>query len=214
MNGSHSSRKKPVKKIVGALLFPDFELLDIFGPLQMFGMLNDHFEIVMLAESAAPVASAQGPRSVVDHTFTDGADIDILLVPGGQGTRREAGNPVMLQYLRDCYPQLDYLASICTGSGVLAAAGLLDGRRATSNKQSFAWASSCSSAVTWVAQARWVTDGNIYTAGGVAAGIDMSLALIARILGEEVAVEVARYAEYDWHRDADWDPFAEQAGLL
>lgn len=104
--------------------------------------------------------------------------------------------------------------SICTGSGVLAAAGLLDGRRATSNKQSFAWASSCGSAVTWVAQARWVTDGNIYTAGGVAAGIDMSLALIARILSEDVASEVARYAEYDWHRDAAWDPFAEQAGLL
>lgn len=204
----------PRKKIVGALLFPDFELLDIFGPLQMFGMLADHFEIVTLAETAQPVASAQGPRSVVDRTFTDAADIDILLVPGGRGTRREAKNPVLLQYLCACYPRLDYLASICTGAGILAAAGLLDARRATSNKQSFAWVSSCSSAVTWVAQARWVTDGNIYTAGGVAAGIDMSLALIARILSEEVAVEVARYAEYDWHRDASWDPFAEQAGLI
>lgn len=214
MNGSHSSRKKPRKKIVGALLFPDFELLDIFGPLEMFGMLSDHFEIVMLAETTQPVASAQGPRSVVDRTFADDADVDILLLPGGRGTRREAENPVLLEYLRTLYPQLDYLASICTGSGVLAAAGLLDGRRATSNKQSFAWASSCGSAVTWVAQARWVTDGNIYTAGGVAAGIDMSLALIARILSEDVASKVARYAEYDWHRDAAWDPFAEQAGLL
>jgi len=214
MNGSHSSRKKPRKKIVGALLFPDFELLDIFGPLEMFGMLSDHFEIVTLAETTRPVASAQGPRSVVDRTFADDADVDILLLPGGRGTRREAENPVLLEYLRTLYPQLDYLASICTGSGVLAAAGLLDGRRATSNKQSFAWASSCGSAVTWVAQARWVTDGNIYTAGGVAAGIDMSLALIARILSEDVASEVARYAEYDWHRDAAWDPFAEQAGLL
>ncbi len=214
MNGSHSSRKKPRKKIVGALLFPEFELLDIFGPLEMFGMLSDHFEIVTLAETTRPVASAQGPRSVVDRTFADDADVDILLLPGGRGTRREAENPVLLEYLRTLYPQLDYLASICTGSGVLAAAGLLDGRRATSNKQSFAWASSCGSAVTWVAQARWVTDGNIYTAGGVAAGIDMSLALIARILSEDVASEVARYAEYDWHRDAAWDPFAEQAGLL
>lgn len=214
MNGSHSSRKKPRKKIVGALLFPEFELLDIFGPLEMFGMLSDHFEIVTLAETTQPVASAQGPRSVVDRTFADDADVDILLLPGGRGTRREAENPVLLEYLRTLYPQLDYLASICTGSGVLAAAGLLDGRRATSNKQSFAWASSCGRAVTWVAQARWVTDGNIYTAGGVAAGIDMSLALIARILSEDVAREVARNAEYDWHRDAAWDPFAEQAGLL
>ncbi len=210
MNGS----QVPRKKIVGALLFPDFELLDIFGPLEMFGMLSDQFEIVTLAETTQPVASAQGPRSVVDRTFADAADVDILLLPGGHGTRREAENPVLLEYLRTLYPQLDYLASICTGSGVLAAAGLLDGRRATSNKQSFAWASSCGSAVTWVAQARWVTDGNIYTAGGVAAGIDMSLALIARILSEDTAVEVARYAECDWHRDAGWDPFAEQAGLL
>lgn len=202
------------KRVVGAALFPDFELLDIFGPLEMFGVLSDHFDVVMLAESAGPVASAQGPRCAIDRTFADPGQLDLLLLPGGRGTRAEVSNPAMLAFLNSSYPQLEYLASICTGSGVLAAAGLLDNRRATSNKKSFAWASSNSASTEWVAQARWVEDGNIWTSGGVAAGIDMSLALIAELLGEETAIKVAEYTEYDWHRDARWDPFAQRAGLV
>lgn len=210
MNDSNTRRKKTV----GALLFPEFELLDIFGPLEMFGILDNEFEIVTIAESTVPVASAQGPRSEIDRSFADAGEVDVLLVPGGRGTRVQAENPQLLDFLRAIYPQLDYLASICTGSGLLAAAGLLDGLRATSNKLSFAWASSCSDRVTWIAQARWVEDGNLFTAGGVAAGIDMSLALIGKILGEEIAQTVADATEYDWHRDAQWDPFAAKAGLV
>lgn len=204
----------PRKKTIGAVLFPDFELLDIYGPLEMFGVLKEEFEIVTIAESTAPVASAQGPRSVIDRSFSNAGRVDVLLVPGGRGTRVEVGNPQLLEFLRTIYPQLDFLASICTGSALLAAAGLLDGLRATSNKRSFAWVSGCSDRVTWIAQARWVADGNIFTAGGVAAGIDMSLALIAKILGDEVASAVAEGTEYDWHRDAQWDPFAAKAGLV
>lgn len=202
------------KRTVGAVLFPGFELLDIFGPLEMFGVLKDHFEIVMLGETEEPIASDQGPRAAVDRTFDVCGSLDLVLVPGGIGTRAQARNPAMLDFLRRTYPGLDYLASICTGSGVLAASGLLDGRRATSNKLAFAWPRSVSSAVTWVPEARWVEDGNVFTAGGVAAGIDMSLALIARILGEPVAAELARATEYDWHRDPNWDPFAALAGLV
>ena len=97
---------------------------------------------------------------------------------------------------------------------MLAAAGLLEGRRATSNKKSFAWASAQGGNVDWVAEARWVEDGNIFTASGVAAGIDMSLALIARLVDTPTAEKVAEYTEYDWHRDASWDPFAKLAGLI
>ena len=123
MNDSNTPRKKTI----GALLFPEFELLDIFGPLEMFGVLGDDFEIVTIAETTEPVASAQGPRSVIDRCFDDTTEVDVLLVPGGRGTRVEVENPQLLDYLRTLYPRLDYLASICTGSGLLAAAGLLDG---------------------------------------------------------------------------------------
>ena len=199
---------------MGAAVFPEFELLDIFGPLEMFGVLTNHFDVVMLAETSGVVNSAQGPGCAIDRTFADPGALDVLLLPGGRGTRREVSNPVMLDFLRDSYPGLEYLASICTGSGVLAAAGLLDNRRATSNKMSFAWTSSNSTSTEWIAEARWVEDGNIWTSGGVAAGIDMSLALIAELIDEKTAVKVAQYTEYDWHRDASWDPFARSAGLV
>jgi transcriptional regulator GlxA family with amidase domain len=202
------------KRTVAALLFTGFELLDIFGPLEMFGVLSDHFEVVTIGEHAEPIASAQGPRSAIDRTFADPGQIDVLLVPGGRGTRQEVGNPAMLDFLRSVYPELEYLASICTGSGVLAAAGLLDDRRATSNKMSFAWARDQGSKTDWVPEARWVEDGNVWTSGGVAAGIDMALALIAQMISEATAVKTAQYTEYDWHRDANWDPFAKLAGLV
>ncbi|TDJ36889.1 MAG: DJ-1/PfpI family protein [Gammaproteobacteria bacterium] len=201
------------KRTIGALLFPDFELLDIFGPLEMLGVLPDYFEIVTLAERSDPVASAQGPQTVIDRTFANPGGLDVLLVPGGRGTRREADNPAMLDFLRSTYPKLEYLASICTGSGLLAAAGLLDGKRATSNKKAFDWPQSQSDKVTWVPEARWVEDGNIFTASGVAAGIDMSLALIATLLNDKIASRVAEHTEYDWHRDNSWDPYAALAGL-
>lgn len=202
------------RRVVGAVLFPGFELLDIFGPLEMFGVLKSDFEIVMLGEYGSLVTSDQGPRAAVDRTLDDPGHLDVLLLPGGIGTREQARNPALLEFLGRTYPRLEYLASICTGSGVLAAAGLLNGRRATSNKLAFDWPRSVTDAVTWIPEARWVEDGNIFTAAGVAAGIDMSLALIARMLGEDVAVQLARATEYDWHKDAAWDPFAALAGLV
>ncbi|MEZ5558885.1 MAG: DJ-1/PfpI family protein [Pseudomonadales bacterium] len=202
------------RRIVGAVLFPGFELLDIFGPLEMFGVLKQHFQLVTIAERAGNVPSAQGPSAVAERDFANCGHIDVLLLPGGIGTREQARNPAMLDFLNTIYPSLEYLASICTGSGVLAASGLLDGRRATSNKMAFAWPRSVSDRVHWIEQARWVEDGNIVTAGGVAAGIDMALALIARMHGDQVATGLANATEYEWHRDAEWDPFARLAGLI
>ena len=202
------------KRTCGAVVFPGFELLDIFGPLEMFGVLPDHFDIVMLGEGEELVPSAQGPRTALDRSFEAPGRIDILLLPGGIGTRKEVTNPAMLRFLSQIYPDVEYLASICTGSGILAASGLLNGRRATSNKRAFEWARGNSAAVTWVPEARWVEDGNVFTAAGVAAGIDMSLALIARLLGDDIATEAARRTEYEWHREAAWDPFARLAGLV
>ena len=202
------------KRRVGALFFERFELLDIFGPLEMFGVLTDHFEVLSIGEQSGSIASTQGPRVVIDADYASVGQLDVLLVPGGVGTRKEVDNPALLEFLRTQQPGLDLLGSICTGAALLARAGLLDGRRATTNKRSFAWVAEQGPDVEWVPEARWVEDGDVFTGGGVAAGIDMALAMIARLLGDEVAVRVAEGTEYDWHRDAGWDPFAKLAGLL
>jgi transcriptional regulator GlxA family with amidase domain len=196
------------KRTVGIVLFEGFELLDVFGPAEMFGVLPDHFAIEMLASESGLVASTQGPRVDIDRRLEDAAP-DILLVPGGQGTRREVHEDAMLDHLRRLAGPAQWVTSVCTGAGLLAAAGLLDGRQATSNKLAFSWVESVGPDVSWQPKARWVEDGKFITSGGVAAGIDMSLALIAKLTSAETAEQVASGTEYDWHRQADWDPFGE-----
>jgi transcriptional regulator GlxA family with amidase domain len=105
------------------------------------------------------------------------------------------------------------VASVCTGSALLARAGLLDGHRATSNKLAFSWVTTQGEDVEWVARARWVEDRGRWTSSGVAAGIDMTLALVASIDGDERARQLADIIEYDWHADPTWDPFAVKHGL-
>jgi len=197
------------KKSLGVVLFNDFELLDVYGPVEMFGNLKDQLDLVMVAEAAGEVRSFQGPKVVADHGFEDCPHLDYLLLPGGMGTRKEVENPVMLGFLQGRSAQAEIVMTVCTGSGLLARAGLLDGKRATSNKKSFKWASSQGSKVKWVKEARWVDDGNRVTSSGVSAGIDMALAVIARLYGQETADRLAIYTEYEWHRDATWDPFAK-----
>lgn len=206
---------------IGVLLYPDFELLDVFGPLEMFASLGAaRVKIHTIAEQAGPVASAMagdgplGPRVLADHGFNDAPALDLLLVPGGFGTVAQLGNEALLAFLRERAKTTATIASVCTGSALLAKAGLLDGRRATSNKQFFALASSQSSKVEWVESARWVDTGAIVTSSGVSAGMDMALAVIARLFGAEAAEQVAAATEYTWHRDADVDPFADQLNAL
>lgn len=198
------------KKTLGVVLFPVFELLDVFGPLEMFGNLRDQLNIIMIAEQPGPVESAQGPKAHADIGFPDCPKLDLLLVPGGMGTRQQVENPAMLEFLRTRAKEAELVMSVCTGSGLLAKAGVLDGKRATSNKKSFAWASSRSNRVEWVKKARWVEDGDRVTSSGVSAGMDMALAVIARLFGRETAERLALYTEYDWHRDPAWDPFADK----
>ena len=104
--------------------------------------------------------------------------------------------------------------TVCTGTALLAQAGLLDGRRATTNKMFFAWPEGTWPAVHWVREARWVEDGKFWTSSGVSAGIDMALAVVERIAGSQTAELLATATEYDWHRDAGWDPFAHVHGLV
>ncbi len=126
-------------RTVCALLFPGFELLDAFGPLEMFGALGGDYRIAMVAEQAGPIASNQGPKAVADYAFSDAGPCDLLLVPGGLGTRREVGNRVLIDWLRRHAQAANVVATVCTGAALLARTGLLDQRRATTNKRSFGW---------------------------------------------------------------------------
>lgn len=201
------------QKTVGVLLFPEFELLDVFGPLEAFGQAKDWFRIVTVAERPGPVTSAQGPRAVADHGFADCPPLDIVLVPGGMGTRREVDNPVLVEWIARQARKAETTTSVCTGAALLARAGVLDGRRATSNKRSFAWVTEQGPKVDWVRQARWVDEGNVVTSSGVSAGIDMALHLIGRIAGPAARDEIATRMEYEWQSDANHDPFAKVWGL-
>jgi transcriptional regulator GlxA family with amidase domain len=200
--------KKPQPRTLGIVLYPKFELLDVYGPVEMFGNLGTRLKVVMVAQQAGSVASVQGPKVVADFGFDDCPKLDFIMVPGGAGTLPEMRNPVMLDWLRDRAESAEIVMSVCSGSALLAKAGLLDGRRATSNKQFFNIAQAAGPKVNWVRRARWVDDGNRVTSSGVSAGIDMSLHVIERLYGTKAAELLASATEYQWHRDADNDPFA------
>jgi transcriptional regulator GlxA family with amidase domain len=198
-------------RTLGIVLYPGFELLDVYGPAEVFGNLTGRVKIVMIAEKAGPVASTQGPKTVADYGLDDCPPLDLLLVPGGFGTFAQLNNPAMLNWLRKRSQTAEITMSVCSGSAILAKAGLLDGRRATSNKQYFDVAVAQGPKVEWVKKARWVDDGNMVTSSGVSAGIDMALHVIERLYGTKVAETIADGTEYQWHRDADNDPFARFA---
>ena len=199
---------------MGVVLFEGFELLDVFGPLEMYGMVADYFDIHLVSENGGVVASRQGPKSVSDNQFSTAPALDVLFVPGGPGTRREVSNQVLIDWLKSQSQRVELVTSVCTGSALLAKAGVLDGSRATTNKMAFEWVASQSSDVLWEKKARWVEDGKFFTSSGVSAGIDMSLAVIAKLISQEAAEQAANFTEYDWHRDPKWDPFAKLHGLV
>jgi transcriptional regulator GlxA family with amidase domain len=206
-----TATQAPIK--VGALVFPGFELLDVFGPLEMFGMLKERAKIILLAETVGAVRSIQGPECVAEAALAGDHGLDVLLVPGGMGTRALVQDEAYLAELRRQCDMARFVATVCTGSGLVARTGALDGRRATSNKVSFKWAVSQGPQVTWVPKARWVEDGKFFSSSGVSAGMDMALGLIAHLFGREASVQAANWAEYEWHEDKDWDPFAKLDGL-
>lgn len=200
----------PAKRTLGALFYSQFELLDVYGPLEMFGSLGDLVEIVSVADRPGPVASAQGPRTLADVGFDDCPELDLIVIPGGFGTVAALADERLLGFLRERCPRAEVTLSVCTGSALLARAGLLDGLRATSNKQFFELARSQSEKVEWIEAARWVDAGAYVTSSGVSAGIDMALAVIERLYGAESARLVADLTEYTRQEDPAHDPFAAQ----
>ncbi|MBI3836689.1 MAG: DJ-1/PfpI family protein [Planctomycetia bacterium] len=195
-------------RTIGIVLYPKFELLDVYGPAEILGNLGSRMKMVMVAQKAGPIASVQGPQVVADCSFEDCPPLDLLLVPGGFGTLSELNNAALLDWLRARASKTEIVMSVCSGSAILAKAGLLDGRRATSNKRFFQLAVDQGPKVQWVKEARWVDDGDRVTSSGVSAGIDMALHVVERLYGTKTAELLADGTEYQWHRDATKDPFA------
>jgi transcriptional regulator GlxA family with amidase domain len=198
---------------ISVVLFEGFELLDVFGPVELFTLVPGQLAVEFVGPQAGPVASSHGVQVCAAVSRDVAASPDIVLVPGGQGTRRLVRDQDFLSWLRAWAAPASLVTSVCTGSAVLAAAGLLDGYRATSNKASFGWVREQGKNVDWIARARWVEDRDRWTSSGIAAGMDMAAALLTTLLGEETAQRVTTRAELEVHTDASWDPFAEAHGL-
>jgi len=194
-------------RTLGAVLYENFEVLDLYGPLEMFGNIVPEIQIVTVAEQPGPIRSVQGPKTVAEFDFGECPRLDLILLPGGIGTVKQLSNAAMLAFLEDRSLSAEVTMSVCSGSAILAKANLLDGRRATSNKQYFSLATSQSDKVKWIAEARWVEDGPFATSSGVSAGTDMALAIIARLYGRKRAQLIADLTEYEWQHDPNRDPF-------
>jgi len=202
-------------KSLAALVFPGFQTLDFHGPIEMLG---DHdpgtVDIKIVAETLDPVPSYHGTRVVPDRTIQDGTDYDLLLIPGGDSAPLDPINEDLNAWIVETSENAQYVMAVCTGTVLLATTGLLDGRKATTNKKDFTATVHHGPNVEWVKEARWVEDGKFFTSSGVSAGMDMSLAVMEKLFGDKAAYEIARGCEYEWHKDSNWDPFAKLAGLV
>jgi putative intracellular protease/amidase len=190
---------------INILLFDDFQTLDAFGPVEIFGRLTG-FQMHFFSINGGVVKSKQGTE-IVTQSASEMKNDGILVIPGGKGTRVLVNDKNFLEKLHKFVACSKYCLSICTGSALLAKTGLLDGRRATTNKRSFDWVKSVNTKVDWQSNARWVVDGKYYTSSGVSAGMDMSLGFISDIVGVDTAKEIANVIEYTWNSDKDHDLF-------
>jgi transcriptional regulator GlxA family with amidase domain len=215
--------RKPdgLPKSYGMLLFPAFESLDVFGPLDALQTLSRSYkmDLALISSTLDPVTTK--PRSlsmnpenstffqsvVPTHTLESAPPLDVLIVPGGLGTRAPDLNST-IHWIAKTYPTLKYLITVCTGAGLAAQSGVLDGKKATTNKASWASTVKLGPKVHWVSHARWTVDGNIWTSSGISASIDVTLAFIDKVYGSNVAKELAYTMEYERHEDPSWDPFA------
>lgn len=201
-------------KSLAVFVFPGVQTLDLFGPIEMIGGFYDKISLSLVAQSLEPVPTRHGQRILPDKTTGDGTDYDMLLVPGGDSALDVPKDQNAMQWLRTTSENCDCVMTVCTGSILLAMTGVLDGKRATTNKQDFLGTVHLGPNVTWVKKARWVEDGKFFTSSGVSAGMDMSLAVARHLFGQDAAEWMADGSEYEWHQNAEWDPFAQKAGLV
>ena len=187
---------------IGIFVFDGVEELDFAGPWEVLGAWaaahpDDGVQVFTVAPAEAPIRAAKGLRVIPDYSWATAPPIDVLVYPGGRGTREHLGSTDVADWLRVVAAGADLVTSVCTGALVLADVGLLDGRPATTHWQSLDLLRDLGDDIDVRADERFVDDGDVITAAGVSAGIDMALHLIARLHSTERAREVRRYIQYD-----------------
>jgi len=185
---------------IGIVLYPGAEELDWAGPWEVFSMATASLEdarVVTIAQTMEPVRSFNGLRVLPDCNFENAPPLDVIVVPGGIGSREEAENPELLGWLAKASESCGWVASVCTGSLLLHAAGIVRGRRITTHWGFIEPLRKRAPDATVLEKVRYVRDGNLVTAAGVSAGIDMSLWLVGQIWDVERARATQRMMEYD-----------------
>ena len=195
-------------KKYNVILFDEFETLDVFGPVEVIGTVEeDKYEIGFFSENGGIVTSVHNVQCVT-KTFDEILNSYVLFIPGG-GTSYLTKDELFLGKLKKLADDAEYVHTVCTGSGLLAKTGFMDGMKATTNKLLYEWSAAFGPKVDWQVKARWVKDGALYSSSGVSAGMDMTLDFIKDIHGYAEARRVADYIEYSWNEDSTNDPFAE-----
>lgn len=195
-----------MKRHVAILIFPEVEVLDFAGPFEVFAVANeltgfDTFHTFTVAELPGSVRARNGLKIVPDFTLETAPAPHVLIVPGGAGTRALLKKPTLLEWIRQRARKSEVVASVCTGSLVLAQAGLLNNLRATTHHENFAELAALAPNTAVVEDVRFTDNGQVLTSAGISAGIDLSLHLVARLLGLAVATRTAQYMEYAWRND-------------
>ena len=194
------------RKHVGILIFENVEVLDFCGPFEVFSVtrLNEEkrreelspFNVFLVAETKQPVVTTGGMKVLPDYDLNDCPPSDVLVVPGGWGTRKEINNERLLGWIADRSRQVETMTSVCTGALLLGKAGLLDGKRATTHWRSLDWMQELFPKTTVERRLHFVEEGSLFTSAGISAGIDMSLKVVVRYFGEAIAKATARHMEY------------------
>lgn len=188
-----------MSRVIGIVLFDDVEELDFAGPWEVFSSaraLDETLQVVTISQTGEVVTCAKGLRVLPDHSFADSPHIDIVLVPGGQGTRREVDNDTLIDWLKKTGATCEWVTSVCTGALLLHEAGFTQGKRVTTH-WTFTESLRDRGNVEVLENVRYVRDGNLVTSAGVSAGIDMALWLLGQLYSPNFARKVQRYIEYD-----------------
>ena len=187
---------------IGILLFPEVEELDAIGPWEVLSWWTrarpeDGWTVTTLSRDGGPVTCAKGLTVHAHASYADAPPLDVLVYPGGWGTRAHLVDDEQLDWVRRQRAEVRLMTSVCTGSLVYAAAGLLSGRPATTHWAALDQLAELDPSIDVRSDDRFVDDGDVITSAGISAGIDMALHLVARLAGPERAREVRRGIQYD-----------------
>lgn len=199
---------KKIPLIVGILIFDDVEILDVAGPFEVFAVtrLNEEqrlqqsspFKVYLISEINKQITAIGGLRLTPDMTITECPELDLLIIPGGWGTRKESKNKILVNWIGNQFTNDRLIASVCTGSSLLGKAGLLDGRDATTHWRAFDFLQKSAPKARILKNVRFTLIEPIFTSAGVSAGIDLALRIVSHFFGTEIGQTTARHMEYPY----------------